>query len=209
MISGISQLNSYTSGINSMAMKDRHDDMFNQMDTNDDGSIDKAEFTAFGQQMAEKMRKPDKSEEIFSEMDTDGDGNITKAEFDAFGEKMKSKMPSMMMAEMDANGDGSIDKAEFTAFGLQMAEESGQTDKSEEIFSEIDTDGDGSITKAELDAFDEKMKSRMMAIMLSQMDSTDETSSDNSEVSSLFECAIQQYTNTLQTDTQSILDMLG
>jgi len=42
--------------------------MFTKMDTNGDGSVDKAEFTAFGQQMAAQIGKPDKSEDKIAKL---------------------------------------------------------------------------------------------------------------------------------------------
>jgi hypothetical protein len=65
-------------------MKQHRQEMFTQMDTNGDGSVDKAEFTEFGKQMAQQMKGPDRTEEMFAEMDTDGDGAISQAEFEAF-----------------------------------------------------------------------------------------------------------------------------
>jgi hypothetical protein len=65
-------------------MKQHKQEMFTQIDTNGDGSIDKAEFSEFGKMMAEKTGQPDKSEEMFAKMDTDGDGLISQAESDAF-----------------------------------------------------------------------------------------------------------------------------
>jgi hypothetical protein len=68
-------------------IKQHNQEMFKKMDTNGDGSVDKAEFTAFGKQMAEKMGgtgKSNKSDEMFSSMDTDGDGTISQAEAEAF-----------------------------------------------------------------------------------------------------------------------------
>ncbi len=65
-------------------MKQHRQEMFTQMDTNGDGTVDKAEFSAFGKQMAEATGRPDQSDEIFSAIDTDGDGVITQAEADAF-----------------------------------------------------------------------------------------------------------------------------
>lgn len=66
---------------------------FEKLDTNGDGSVSKAEFTA-------------KSDERFAKMDTDGDGNITKAELDANREKYK-KMREERKAK-DKAGDETL-----------------------------------------------------------------------------------------------------
>jgi Ca2+-binding EF-hand superfamily protein len=64
-------------------MKQRRQEMFTQMDANGDGSVDKAEFTAFGKQMAQQINGPDRTEEIFAAIDTNGDGVISQAESEA------------------------------------------------------------------------------------------------------------------------------
>lgn len=197
MVSEISQLNSNTNSINFSAMKNRQEEMFTKIDTNNDGSIDKAEFTAFGQQMAQKIGKADKSEEIFAQMDTDGDGKITKAEFEAFHEKMKSRMISMIAAK------------------------AGESDKFEGIFTQMDTDGDGKVSAAEFKAFDEKMKSGTMSEMMAKANSDSGVSNgsistllgtlnQNDDGSSvLYSTSIQQYANAFQNNTQPVLDLVG
>jgi Ca2+-binding EF-hand superfamily protein len=65
-------------------MKQHRQHMFTEMDTNADGAVDKAEFTAWGKQMAEAIGKPDRSEEMFAQMDADGDGVISQAEAESF-----------------------------------------------------------------------------------------------------------------------------
>jgi len=153
MISGIGQLN-WTSGTAAMSARPTPAEMFAKMDTNGDGSVDKAEFTAFGQQMAAKIGKPDKSEELFAKIDTDGDGKISQSENDAFVSQMQSAMPPPpdgagknpddMFAKMDTNGDGSVDKTEFSAFFQQRANQADSqadsTNKPDDLFSQIDTD---------------------------------------------------------------------
>jgi Ca2+-binding EF-hand superfamily protein len=159
MISSIGSSYDQIARLSLADMKQQRQEIFSQIDTNGDGSIDKAEFTAFGKLMAEKMGAPDQSDEIFSAIDTDGDGLLTETEMDAFkpsgGPNAADMKPNRqdMFNQIDTNGDSSIDKAEFAAFGELMAEETGAPDRSDEIFSMMDTDGDGLISEAEADAF--------------------------------------------------------
>jgi Ca2+-binding EF-hand superfamily protein len=224
MISAISQLSNYASGTTATTMKAHREEMFSKMDANGDGSVDKAEFTSFAKQLSSKVGGAKDPEDIFAEIDTDGDGSITKAESDAFDEKMAGEMKNRgaeMFSKMDANGDGSVDKAEFIAFGEQLANKPADAKDPEEMFSEIDTNGDGTISKAEMNAFDQKMESKMKSEMPMPMASAGDVSSDtlatlldsldqeNSDAKSQYSTAIQQYMGTYQTDTTSLLDLLG
>jgi Ca2+-binding EF-hand superfamily protein len=226
MISAISQLSNYTTGLSTTAMKSRREEMFSEMDTDGNGSIDKAEFTAFGQQLNKKVNEAKDPEEIFAEIDSDGDGNITKIEMDAFDAKMAEKMkapPEDMFTAMDTDGNSSVDKTEFAAFGPptgKKSEDSENSEDSETIFSAIDTNGDGTISRAELEAFDEKMKGQMESKAATTMTSTEDIQSetlatllesldDEGNTSTVFSSAILQYARNYQVDTQSLLDLLG
>lgn len=69
------------------------DDMFSKIDTNQDGSIDKAELTTFSE-----LRAPDGGtafkapsvDDIFASDDSDGDGTISKDEFQAAMSRLDS-----------------------------------------------------------------------------------------------------------------------
>jgi Ca2+-binding EF-hand superfamily protein len=198
------------------------EEMFAKIDTNGDGTIDKAEFTAFGQQMASKIGKADKSEELFAKIDTNGDGKITKAENDAFMSQMKANRPQGAMpppsgmnpdelfAKMDANGDGSVDKAEFKTFQQQMQKQSEATSKSDELFSQIDTDGDGKISKSESDTFIAKMKSEMQSMLLNTLSNPSSSEqSSQTDTNSLYSAVSQRYTQSLTPNATSAIDMLG
>ena len=223
MISGIGQLN-WTSGTTATSARPSPAEMFAKMDTNGDGSVDKAEFTAFGKQMAAKMGKADKSEEIFAKIDTDGDGKISQAENDAFVSKMQSAMPPPpdgaggnlkdMFAKMDTNGDGSVDKTEFEAFIQQMANQAdsqtNSTNKVDDLFSQIDTDGDGKISKSESSTFAAKMESQMQSMLASSLSTlSNSQQSSASDSSTLYDTIAQRYTQSLSTSAQSAVDLLG
>ena len=220
MISGIGQLN-WTSGTTATSTRPSPAEMFAKMDTNGDGSVDKAEFTAFGKQMAAKIGKADKSEEIFAKIDTDGDGKISQAENEAFASQMQAmrpqggpppggaKSPDEMFAKMDANGDGSVDKAEFEAFFQQMANKTESTDESNDLFSQIDTDGDGKISKSESATFAAKMESQMQSMLASRLSTLNSQQSSASDSNTLYDAIAQRYTQSLSTNAQSVVDLLG
>jgi Ca2+-binding EF-hand superfamily protein len=221
MISGIGQLN-WTSGTTATSTRPSPAEMFAKMDTNGDGSVDKAEFTAFGKQMAAKMGKADKSEEIFAKIDTDADGKISQAENDAFISKMQAqgpqggpppdgaKGPDEMFAKMDTNGDNSVDKAEFETFFQQMANKTESTDESSDLFSQIDTDGDGKISKSESSTFAAKMESQMQSMLASALSTLSNTQqSSASDTSTLYDVTAQRYAQSLSASAQSSIDLIG
>lgn len=188
MISGITQSTS-TAGSGSIdltALKARQQEMFAQMDSNGDGSIDQAEFSSFGQQMAEKMKRGPRAEEMFAQMDADGDGSVTETEFEAFRPAPKEGMapppgPEEMFAAMDINGDGTIDQSEFEAFGQKME----QVRADGTVDNQVSTDDE--VTATLPDYLEES------------------NASGNSAAQTVY----QQYLSGLDTGSLSILNLLG
>ncbi|ODV94649.1 hypothetical protein PACTADRAFT_50513 [Pachysolen tannophilus NRRL Y-2460] len=93
-------------------------DMINEVDVNNDGSIDFPEFLTM---MARKMKDSDSEAEIieaFKVFDTNGDGKISAAELrhvlTSIGEKLSDYEVDEMIKEADTNNDGEIDIKEFT-----------------------------------------------------------------------------------------------
>jgi len=158
MVSGISGMS--TSSLTEMRQK-----MFDQIDTNGDGSLDKSEITALIEQNTSSM-----VDNIFAQMDTDGDSAISRiesnAEMSKLGHEMKGRGPGMQGTQgppppedvfetADTDGDGMVSEDELAAV---MGAES--TDISR-LFSEVDTDGDGLISKTEDEAFRAQMTEQM------------------------------------------------
>jgi hypothetical protein len=127
-----------------------------------------------------------------------------------------------MFTKMDTNGDGSVDKAEFTVFGKQMAEKMGGTDRSEEMFSSMDTNGDGTISQAEAEAFTPpappqgpppsgatSTQGTSDDTLMALLDSLEESTSSDSEKWAALRAAIQQYSSTFTTDSQSAVSLLA
>lgn len=164
MVSGINGFGSFQAA----SLSEMRQTMFNMIDQNGDGSIDKSELTALSQQNGSDL-----VDEIFSKVDTNQDDLISKIEFDASLAKMEQQMkngdsgmsalsgmpppppPENVFDTADTNDDGFVSKDELTAV---MGQNGNNIDK---IFSQVDTDGDGLISKTEDESFHEKMKDRM------------------------------------------------
>ncbi|WP_233356126.1 EF-hand domain-containing protein [Henriciella aquimarina] len=108
--------------------------MIEQLDTDGDGQITKAEVEAM------KASK-------FEEADANGDGGLTMEELDAYHEAQRQKRMEAMKQRMfergDTNGDGVISLDEFEDRGAPM-------------FERVDADDDGVITAEEIEAMKEK-----------------------------------------------------
>jgi len=63
--------------------------MFQNADSDGNGSIDQAEFSSFAEMMAQKVGHSPDSEEAFSRLDGNGDGALSKAELEAGHERMR------------------------------------------------------------------------------------------------------------------------
>lgn len=72
------------------------EEMFSKIDSNQDGSIDKAEFSDFGAQMASQAKSAGQQipsgEQLFSRIDADGDGALTSNELESFHADMGARM---------------------------------------------------------------------------------------------------------------------
>ncbi|MBN1757512.1 MAG: EF-hand domain-containing protein [Chitinispirillaceae bacterium] len=153
MISGIGS----TGGYDLSAMASR---IFNQLDTNSDESIDKAEL----QTLADTGTHFN-VEQIMAGLDTNADGKIDVSETEnslkKLGEQMQKRLsrhmqppdPSELFSRTDTNGDGGIDLSEFAVAGPKDVDEQ----QAGEMFSVFDANGDGSITEAEYTAAMEQM----------------------------------------------------
>ena len=102
--------------------------MMMRADTNGDGNISRAEFTA-------------QAEARFARMDKNGDGFITADEMS--GRSGRGPGGGLMAADTDQ--DGKISRAEFMA-------------QSSERFAKLDTNGDGQISGDEMKAMMERMR---------------------------------------------------
>ena len=162
MVSGIS-------GFSSASLSEMWQKMFNKIDTNGDGSIDKTEMSTFIKQNTEQNTSS-LVDEIFSKLDTNQDGLIGQIESNAVLAKLGNEMkngggtaamsgmpppPEKVFDTADTNKDGVVSKAELSAV---MGQSGGNID---ELFSKVDANGDGLISRTEDEAFREKMSEQM------------------------------------------------
>ncbi|HAC60269.1 EF-hand domain-containing protein [Parvibaculum sp.] len=119
--------------------------LFEQADTNGDGSVSMAEMQAA-------------SEERFAGADADGDGVLTKDEMRSAHENMRREYrgdPAERFAAADADGDGRITLEE-----MKTAAAGRRAGHMERFFKAADTDGDGGLTQEEMQAARDKMQKR-------------------------------------------------
>jgi Ca2+-binding EF-hand superfamily protein len=156
--------------------------LFNKVDSNSDGGIDKSEFESAVSSMAKnKNISTDEADAMFSKLDADGNGTVSENEMmtalKTAGEQRQANMPPPpppdrngngpdfskmakdLMTSLDTGGDGSIDKSEFTA-ALSAGQSSNSTN-ADTLFSKLDTNGDGKVDEAELTEALKNMKPPM------------------------------------------------
>ncbi|MBI3506596.1 MAG: EF-hand domain-containing protein [Proteobacteria bacterium] len=94
--------------------------LFQKLDSNGDGSVDKSEFEAG---MQAKGMDATKADSIFAKLDTDTDGSVSKTEFakGAHHHKKAAGSADDLFAKIDTDGDGSVSKSEFEAFGQKLS----------------------------------------------------------------------------------------
>jgi Ca2+-binding EF-hand superfamily protein len=165
MVSGISSSSSFsTASLSEMRQK-----MFNKIDTNGDGSIDKTEMSALLQQNTSQDTSS-LVDKIFSTQDTDQNGLISLIESNSTMEKLGQEMkqgggisavsgmppsPDKVFDTADTDKDGFVSKDELAAV---MGQNVNNIDK---LFSKVDTDGDGLISRTEDETFRKQMTERM------------------------------------------------
>jgi Ca2+-binding EF-hand superfamily protein len=123
--------------------------LLQRADTDGDGKISKAEFTA----MAPTDGKGPNPDDLFAKIDTNKDGAIDEEEMQAAAQKMHHKRPhhapnlDALFKAADTDGDGKISKDEFKAIFEPSDANTGLN--SGQVFNQMDTDGDGKVSAAE------------------------------------------------------------
>jgi Ca2+-binding EF-hand superfamily protein len=141
-------------------------DLYADMDTDGDGSVTQAEFTA--------ARPDDMSEDdakgLYATIDTKGTGSITEEQF---ADSMKAPPPGGMPVQggdgapsseevydaLDTNKDGVVSEEEFVAAHPADVTDEQATD----LFKSIDTDSKGSITEQQFADFMDASQSQTSA----------------------------------------------
>jgi Ca2+-binding EF-hand superfamily protein len=204
-IAMVSEISGFGS-CNAASLSAMRQKMFNQIDSNGDGSIDKSELSALSGQNTSSL-----VDEIFGKMDTDQDSLVSMIEFDATLAKLEQQMkkgdsgmpamsgmppppPDKVFDTADANGDGSVTQEELTAVLGQ---------RGADVFSQVDTDGDGKISRTEDEAFRVKMEEQMKQNASSDSGMNTISSSDQDWKSMLFEALVKGLTAYSSTSSDS------
>lgn len=140
--------------------------MFERLDANSDGSIDKSELTdALGNNGVSTDQASQIADQFFQDFDGNGDGSVTQDEAKSGFQKIAAESKSVLLqaqedqraqdlfAKLDTDGDGSVTEAEFAAGAPKKGEASGgEGPDSSELFAKLDANGDGSLDQSELEA---------------------------------------------------------
>ena len=79
------------------------EEMFTKADTDGDGQLSKAEFSAMASKHSRGSTQETDTGKVFDEMDTTQDGFVSQAEFAAAIEKMMQKMQAQAGQDQSAN----------------------------------------------------------------------------------------------------------
>jgi Ca2+-binding EF-hand superfamily protein len=116
--------------------------MFQKIDANSDGSIDKAEFGKGPQPPGMGGAGMPSTDRMFAKIDGDGNGSLSKDEMKAFGDKMSAQMKSVLMGAQESAG-GEQEESSLDA-----------------LFKALDSDEDGSVSKNEFEEFGKRAREK-------------------------------------------------
>ncbi|MDO8453637.1 MAG: EF-hand domain-containing protein, partial [Sulfurimonas sp.] len=185
--SNTSAYSSYSSsGVSSSSKheKPNFEDMAQQLisalDTDSNGSIDKAEFTAAAQTLASSSgssasESSTKAADAFSKLDTNSDGSMSSEELIAALKDMKPPEPPQGKAGGMPPPPPPSDSS--------SSSESSSTSSLSEIFSTLDTNKDGAISQDELMALFEDSKDKSSSSTSTSSDATSTSASSTSAAS--------------------------
>jgi Ca2+-binding EF-hand superfamily protein len=117
------------------------DATFNEVDTNKDGFVTRAEIDAAQTKQLQAMNAARQQQLAaeFKKLDTNKDNQLSLAEFQAAAGPMPATQPDAPIAKLDTNKDGKISRDEYRA--PKLAD-----------FDKADANHDGTVTVAELKA---------------------------------------------------------
>lgn len=133
------------------------DDIFDAIDSNSDGSIDKSELAASLEASGSNANVDD----VLDTLDTDKDGTVSQSELASaiqqqiedfeskLAEEMSNRLNKMandIFDTIDSNSDGSVDKSELAA----SIEASGSSANVDDVFDTLDADKDGTVSQSEI-----------------------------------------------------------
>ncbi len=195
----VSEINSSSYNVSSLWQY-----LFNKIDQNADGSIDKTEMGSTVSNSSLSV------EDVFVTLDSNQDGVIGKNEFEEVLSKLRSRQapapapqdearpsPEEMFNKMDANGDGSISKDEMES---APAPNGVDVDK---VFDEMDTNKDGLVSQSEMEAHMKEMGVEKTEGTTSDS-AANQASEGQSWESKLLEALLSAYKDTSKEGTDSL-----
>lgn len=190
MISGISSSSDMWSQMSIRSTKSR-EQMFNRMDQDGSGGINKNELSAVLEKMSEKTGTTVDNDQLFSQYDSDGDQELSQDETKNLMESLRPEVSQLggMQAMQGMMGMGGMGMG-----GMQGGMPPGPPPDSEKMFQEIDTDSSGGVSQSELQAL---------------LDETKSSTGQATDVSELFETYDSDGDGELNADeTKSALESL-
>ena len=94
MINDVSRVSGYANPMALPSMEMRRNDLFNKVDSNTDGVIDKVEISDLAKKLSEDTGTSLNVDDIFSAYDADGDGKLSQTELDSFMRENAPPPPS-------------------------------------------------------------------------------------------------------------------
>ena len=134
MINDVSRVSGYSNPMALPSMEMRRNDLFNKVDSNTDGVIDKVEISDLAKKLSEDTGTSLNVDDIFSTYDADGDGKLSQTELDSF---MRENAPP------PPGGHGR---------GPGPVKDASRQSLLDDLFAKVDENSDGSISKDELSA---------------------------------------------------------
>lgn len=189
------------------------EDLLSSADTDNNGSISKAEFSAMFS--SDETSDSTAISGLFAEMDADGDEAVSideasNAISNLLQQLQEQRMtsanmppppppgggsPEELMSSADINEDGGLSIDEFTS-ALKRSDDEDESILAQ-MFADTDIDGDGIITQEELKT---AMKKKQGSQSETANTSSSESNTGNSKISMLVNSLLQQY----QQNSQSL-----
>lgn len=107
-MSSISGISSSASAWSSMSTSraSRQQEMFNKVDSDGNGSVNKSELQSMLDGIAKHTGSTSSTDDTFSKMDSNGDGSLNQSEMEAGMKSLMPAPPSTMAFAQTRNGDG-------------------------------------------------------------------------------------------------------
>jgi Ca2+-binding EF-hand superfamily protein len=150
MISGIGGSSDMWNQMNIRLTKSK-EQIFNRMDQDGNGGIDKSELAAVLEKMSEKTGTTVDTDQLFSQYNSDDDKELSQDETKNLMESLRTEASQLggMQAMPGMMGMG----------GMQGGPPPGPPPDSEQMFKDTDTDSSGGVSQDELQALLDKTKS--------------------------------------------------